>query len=64
MALGIFVVLFFVAFKLLGLSDWDWLWVLSPLWIPFAIAGVVLSLLSFGTFLAYAIYIVLRWFVK
>lgn len=28
----------FIVLKLLGYISWSWLWVLSPLWIPFAIA--------------------------
>ena len=27
----------FIALKLCGLITWSWLWVLSPLWIPFVI---------------------------
>ncbi len=38
--------LIFVVLKLLGLIDWPWLWVLSPIWIPVlliaAIFGVIL----------------------
>lgn len=26
----------FIALKLTGYVTWSWLWVLSPLWIPFA----------------------------
>jgi hypothetical protein len=32
----------FITLKLLGKIDWPWLWVLSPIWIPLAIAAVVL----------------------
>ena len=38
--------LIFVVLKRLGLIDWPWLWVLSPIWIPVpliaAIFGVIL----------------------
>lgn len=30
---GILSILF-IAFKLLGVIDWSWVWVLSPIWIP------------------------------
>ena len=30
----------FVTLKLCRMIDWSWLWVLSPLWIPFAILAV------------------------
>lgn len=28
----------FIVLKLTGFIDWSWLWVLSPLWIPFVLA--------------------------
>lgn len=37
--------LIFVAAKLFGAIAWSWLWVLSPLWIGFAI-GLVLVVLA------------------
>lgn len=44
--------LLFVAAKLFGAIAWSWLWVLSPLWIGFAIiAGL---LLIGGTFVGIA----------
>ena len=30
----------FIALKLCGQINWSWLWVLSPLWISFAVAIV------------------------
>lgn len=33
----------FVALKLCGKIDWSWWWVLSPLWIPWAVAFVVMG---------------------
>lgn len=36
----------FIALKLIGVITWSWLWVLSPIWIPFAIA-VVIFLVAF-----------------
>lgn len=36
-----FLALMFIAFKLLGITavaSWSWLWVLSPLWLPLAVA--------------------------
>lgn len=40
--------LLFVALKLLGVIAWSWLWVLSPIWISFAIVVVILVLAVFG----------------
>lgn len=34
----------FIVLKLIGKIDWSWLWVLSPLWIPIAIALVVFAI--------------------
>lgn len=33
----------FVALKLCGKIDWSWWWVLSPLWLPWAIAFAVMG---------------------
>lgn len=32
----------FIALKLIGIIEWSWVWVLSPLWISWAIALVLL----------------------
>lgn len=40
----------FIVLKLTGYISWSWWWVLSPLWIGFA-----LFILIFGAALAYAI---------
>jgi hypothetical protein len=44
----------FIGLKLTGYITWSWLWVLSPLWIPFAI---LISLL--GLFGLISIFIIL-----
>lgn len=36
----------FVGLKLCNQIDWSWWWVLSPLWIPWAIAFVVMGVLG------------------
>ena len=33
--------------KLTDVIDWPWVWVLSPLWLPLAFAGVLFIILSF-----------------
>jgi hypothetical protein len=34
----------FVGLKLGGVIDWDWLWVLAPLWLPIvAVIGIFLA---------------------
>lgn len=32
----------FIGLKLTGYITWSWLWVLAPIWIPFAIVLVIL----------------------
>lgn len=32
----------FITLKLTGVISWSWLWVLSPIWISFALALVIL----------------------
>ncbi len=36
----------FIILKILGFIQWSWLWVLSPLWIPFALIFVTIVLLK------------------
>ena len=33
--------LIFIILKLCGVIDWSWLWVLSPIWIPFLIIAIL-----------------------
>lgn len=40
MSAATILTIIFVVLKLCKYIDWSWLWVLSPLWIPLAIAGV------------------------
>lgn len=32
----------FIVLKLTGVINWAWGWVLSPIWIPLAIAGIII----------------------
>ena len=36
----------FIVLKLLGKISWSWVWVLSPLWIPWAVALVILLIVA------------------
>lgn len=42
---GLLTVLF-IGLKLGKVIDWSWLWVLSPLWIPFSILIIVLIIVG------------------
>ena len=35
----------FIVLKLLGVINWSWLWVLSPLWISFALVVAILIIM-------------------
>jgi len=35
----------FIALKLTGYIDWSWVWVLSPIWIPFSLVLVIILIL-------------------
>lgn len=43
---GGMLAILFIGLKLTGYIDWSWTWVLSPIWIPIAIA-LILCLLCF-----------------
>lgn len=34
----------FLTLKLVGAIEWSWLWVLSPLWIPCLVLGLIVVL--------------------
>ena len=35
--IGVPIALIFISMKIIGAISWPWLWVLSPIWIPFLI---------------------------
>lgn len=37
----------FIELKLLGYINWSWLWVLSPIWIPFTLALSLFFIIMF-----------------
>ena len=43
----------FITLKLTGYIDWSWWWVLSPIWISAALAGLVILFILFCYFMAY-----------
>ena len=46
---GSALLLTFIILKLVGVIDWSWWWVLSPIWIPVALLLAV-SILLFGVY--------------
>ena len=51
--LGLLTIVFIVM-KLTGFITWSWLWVLSPIWLPIAVAGV-------GIILVYILGVIFHW---
>ena len=41
--------LIFIVLKLIGVIDWPWIWVLSPLWIGVAVC-VIITIIVYGIF--------------
>lgn len=41
--LGTLLTIVFVVLKLCKVIDWNWWWVLSPLWIPLGMAVVIIG---------------------
>ena len=44
-SLGTVLAIVFIVLKLCGVITWSWLWVLSPIWISFGLAIIVLIFL-------------------
>ncbi len=42
MTLGGVLLVVFIVLKLVGVINWSWIWVFSPLWISWLIIGLIL----------------------
>lgn len=42
----------FIGLKLAGFIAWSWWWVLSPLWISFGIAAVIIGIVLLATWIS------------
>lgn len=42
------LLLLFIAFKLCGVIEWSWVWVLSPFWINIVFGAVVKTIMEWG----------------
>lgn len=45
--LGIILGIIFIVLKLVGIINWSWLWVLSPIWISFVLFVLVFFIAVF-----------------
>ena len=43
--LGTLLLVVFVTLKLTGHIDWSWWWVTSPIWLPIALAAIVVGII-------------------
>lgn len=43
LGLGVILAIVFTVLKLCNIITWSWVWVLSPIWIPFALVGIILT---------------------
>lgn len=59
--LGGVLLCIFVTLKLLGEIQWSWLWVLSPAWIPLAVALGVAALVAMFSGIALGIGAIADW---
>ena len=41
----------FIVLKLCNVIDWPWIWVLSPLWISFALFLVIIAIIALVVFI-------------
>lgn len=58
LTIGTLSILLFIVFLILrfvGVIDWDWLWIFSPLWIPPVLGFSIFMLLAFVLFLAHLV---------
>ena len=46
MGIGMVLFIVFLILKLTGVINWSWWWVISPLWIPFAAAAVIIGIVG------------------
>jgi len=51
MKLGTVLTIVFIVLKICGVIYWDWIWVLSPLWISAAIKLVIIAILLLIAFI-------------
>ena len=58
--LQIVLTILFIVGQFQGMIDWSWIWVLSPLWIPFAfVASLVVSYLMITAMAAMVAFLLL-----
>jgi CHASE2 domain-containing sensor protein len=50
-----FITLILVSLKLTGVINWSWLWVTSPIWIPIALALLILFIASGVVLILFAV---------
>lgn len=54
-ALSILLFIVFLILRFVGVIDWDWLWIFSPLWIPPVLGFSIFILLALVLFFAHLV---------
>ena len=44
-SLSTLLLVLFIAFKLSGVINWSWVWILSPVWIPLSVALIMIIII-------------------
>lgn len=52
LSLSLVIFVIFLTLKLSGVIDWSWWWVISPLWLPFALVLAVIGIISIFALIA------------
>jgi hypothetical protein len=52
LSLSLIICVVFLTLKLSGVIDWSWWWVISPLWLPFALVLLVIGIISIFALIA------------
>lgn len=52
LSLSLIIFVVFLTLKLSGVIDWSWWWVISPLWLPFALVLAVIGIISIFALIA------------
>lgn len=56
----IVLTLIFINLKLMGIINWSWLWVFSPLWLPWVIVFSIMVIYLLFLFLTYLVYLIIK----
>jgi hypothetical protein len=56
----IILTLIFINLKLMGIVDWTWLWVFSPVWLPWVIVFSIMIIYLFFLGITFLVYLIIK----